>query len=233
MLKVFYGDDVVTVRHEAMQAVELFCKAGYTSVSYSAEDYLPSLVNNSLQAGSLFGTKAVVVFDNPSANKEFYDEVVAVVSDLQTSVLPFVIIEQKLLAIQLRVFTKVGAEIYEAKKTVLGKFNTFALADALLTRDKKLLWILLQKAHQEAIEEESIIGILWWQLKTLRLTYLTKNATEAGVKDFPYNKAKRAQSKFPLADVEALSFNLLKVYHDGHNGKNNMTIALEKWVLSI
>lgn len=233
MLKVFYGTDTVVVRREAMMAIDAYITDGYAVVRYTAEDYTPGLLLNLLQVDSLFGTKEVVVFDTPSEEGEFYEAIITVVAELQASVIPFVIIEQALLASQLRVFTKVGVEMYETKKTPAEKFNTFSLADALVARDKKTLWILLQEARRAAINDESIIGILWWQLKTLRLTYLTKNATEAGVKDFPYNKAKRAQKKFSKDEVEQLSRSLLAVYHDGHGGRRDMMTALEEWVLQI
>jgi 16S rRNA U1498 N3-methylase RsmE len=107
------------------------------------------------------------------------------------------------------------------------------MADALLARDKKTLWILLQEAHMKEVASEEIIGVLWWQLKTLRLTYVTSTASEAGVKDFPYNKAKRAHSKFTQTDADRLSRTLLAVYHDSHSGRRDMTSALEEWVLKI
>jgi hypothetical protein len=81
------------------------------------------------------------------------------------------------------------------------------------------------------LSAEEIIGTLWWQLKTLRLAMLTKSAEEAGVKDFPYNKAKRALKNFKDGEIETLSLRLLNLYHDGHAGKCDIDLALEEWVL--
>jgi hypothetical protein len=73
---------------------------------------------------------------------------------------------------------------------------------------------------------------LWWQLKTLRLAELTQSADEAGVKSFPYDKAKRSLSKFAPGEVVALSESLLRLYHDARAGKRDLILALERWVLT-
>lgn len=233
MLQVFYGTDTVVVRREALAAIDALTAKGYTLARYSAEEYAPGLIPNLLQADSLFGTKEVVLFDTPSDDPDFYDAVSALAPDLQVSVVPFVVIETAVLAPQLRVFTNAGAVVHEAKKAVAGRFNTFAMADALLTRDKKSLWILLQEARRAEVASEEIIGILWWQLKTLRLTYVAPTASAAGLKDFPYNKAKRAQSKFNQSEIDSLSRSLLVIYHDGHAGRYDLSSALEAWVLRL
>jgi DNA polymerase III delta subunit len=233
MLTVFYGNDTVAVRRDAMHAVDGYSTAGYSIARYSAEEFAPGLLINLLQADSLFGEKEVIVLDTPSEQTEFYEAVSTVVPELVASNVPFFIIEQALLAPQLRLFTKAGATVHEAKKTSTQKFNTFSMADALLSRDKKTLWILLQEARLAEVASEEIIGILWWQLKTLRLTYVSKNASEAGVKEFPYNKVKRGQSKFTKDEADALALSLLEVYHDGHGGRRDIATALERWVLGL
>lgn len=233
MLTVFYGNDTVEVRRQASEFVDTYNAKGYDVARYSVEQYSPGLVLNLLQANSLFGGEEIVVFDTPSEGGDFYEAVTSVVGDLVEASLPFVIIEQGMTAAQLKIFTKAGAAVQESKKASSGYFNVFGLADALLAKDKKTLWILLQAARQNGIPSEELIGILWWQLKMVRLTYVTKSASEAGVKDFSYNKAKRGQSKFSKADVEALSWSLLEVYHDGHSGRKDIELGLEGWVLGI
>jgi len=75
--------------------------------------------------------------------------------------------------------------------------------------------------------------MLWWQLKALRLAKQTSSASEAGMKDFPYNKAKRALAKFSEGEVEKLAQSLLEVYHDGHAGVRDMETSLEEWILRL
>jgi hypothetical protein len=92
---------------------------------------------------------------------------------------------------------------------------------------------LLQDARAAGLREEEIIGMLWGQLKSLRLAAVTSSADEAGMKDFPYNKSKRALNTFAPGEVLTLSQSLLELYHAGHSGQRDMDIALEQWVLCI
>jgi hypothetical protein len=93
--------------------------------------------------------------------------------------------------------------------------------------------VLLNQAQAAGSRPEEIIGILWWQLKALRLAKLTRTPDEAGMKDFPYKKAQQALRNFKEGEVDLLSHSLLELYHDAHQGKRDMSLALEEWVLRV
>ncbi len=145
----------------------------------------------------------------------------------------FVIIEGVLLAPEKKKFARLTEHLDETKGETAQRFNTFALSDALLARNKKQLWMGLCEATESGVSAEEIIGILWWQLKTLRLVARSKTAEEAGMKDFTFNKAKRALMSFKQGEIERLSQSLLEVYHQGHAGEHDIDLALEKWTLSL
>jgi hypothetical protein len=63
------------------------------------------------------------------------------------------------------------------------------------------------------------------------LVALTKSADEAGIKSYPYDKAKRALTLFKPKELENMSTNLLRVYHEGHGGVRDIDEGLEEWVL--
>lgn len=115
----------------------------------------------------------------------------------------------------------------------MASFNTFAMADALARKDKKSLWVLLQNARHHNVSAEEIIGTLFWQLKSLRLAAETSSALEAGMKPFMYTKAKSALGKFAPGELTTLSRTLLSLYHDGHSGKRDIDLALEKFLLTL
>ena len=92
---------------------------------------------------------------------------------------------------------------------------------------------LLQEAKAAGQSAEEIIGVLWWQLKTLRLAAITNLASEAGLKDFPYNKAKRSLSHFKEGELGTLSLSLLSLYHEGPAGIVDIDEALEQWLLRV
>jgi hypothetical protein len=173
----------------------------------------------------------VYLLDTPSLAVEFAAELVDQAVALMTSPHHFVVIEGALLAPVKKVFSTADVPLHELKRVAETTFNPFTMAEAIASKDKRTLWLLLQEAKANNLPAEEIIGIFWWQLKTLRLAQLTKSAAEAGVKDYPYNKAKRALAQFKSGEVERLLLSLSTLYHDGHSGLRDIDLALEEWVL--
>lgn len=233
MLHVFFGSDVVTVRQKAFSLTSKYVEEGMKLERIDLDTYVSGVCMNIANSVSLFGEKTVYLIDTPSLDSSFYEEVVASLQAFKESENMFVVVEGTLLAPAKKLFTKYANSIEEVKTSVEARFNAFAMADSLSLKDKKMLWLQLQDAKQAGLSAEEVIGTLWWQLKTLRLAKLTHNADEAGMKDFPYNKAKRVLKNFKDGELESLSRKLLAIYHDGHNGKRDIDMALEKWTLTI
>ena len=53
------------------------------------------------------------------------------------------------------------------------------------------------------------------------------------MKEYLYKKAKSALTTFPLSEVEKKSHELLTLYYEGHQGKRDLDLALEAWVLGL
>jgi hypothetical protein len=173
------------------------------------------------------------VVDVATAKADFKAELVDNLAALKESPHEFLVIEGALLAPDKKQYAKFADSMEEFKAAATERYNVFAMADSLAKKDKKMLWMQLQEAQAAGLSAEEIIGTLWWQLKSLRLAALTGSATEAGMKDFPYQKAKRALSTFKPGELEALSHSLLAVYHDGHGGVKDIEMGLERWVLGV
>ena len=233
MLKVFYGTDTVAVRQTAFDFVVEQEATDVTLTYIDSSSYVVGALADAVGATSLFGGSELFVIDTPSSNKDFDAEVKSSLEALTESNNVFVVIEENLLAAPKKQYTKYAESIVEFKGEKVERFNAFAMADALAEKDRKKLWVLLQEAKAAGLSAEEIIGTLWWQLKSMRLAAATGNAAEAGMKDFPYNKAKRALSKFKDDELEKTSRNLLSLYHDGHLGKRDIDLALEKWTLTL
>lgn len=233
MLAVFFGNDTIKVRQKAYDYAESKKDDGMEIVGVDADNYEAGFLAASAMGNSLFGGSSLYVIDTPSENETLLTEVTAGLEEMAASNNIFVIIEGALLAADKKVFAREATVMEEYKKTADTKFNNFALADALAKRDKKLLWLLLAEARLAGAKDEEIIGILWWQLKTMRLASLTTSAAAAGLKDYPYDKAKRALAKFAPGEVEKISHDLLQILHDSRLGKVDLDIALERFVLSI
>lgn len=198
-----------------------------------AENYAEGIFADIVGATSLFGEKTLYVIDTPSTKIEIYDAVIEQLEAFASSDNTFVVIEEALFAPQKKKFQKHAETIEEYKKPAAERFNPFGMADSLSRKDKRTLWLQLQDAKAAGLSAEEIIGTLWWQLKSMRLAKITTSASEAGMKDFPYNKAKRVLGSFKEGELEKLSTGLLAVYHDGHLGAKDIDIALERWMLTL
>lgn len=230
MLHVFYGSDTIKLRTEALK------KLGESNLEIKKIDkdtFYVGAIEEAVMSVSLFGDKRVFLIDSPSEDAIFLEEFNKYLSEVAESSELFVVIEGPLLAGPKKILEKVATSMEEYKASAGSSFDPFTINNALVEKDKKSLWLCLLQAKNLAIPAEEIIGIIWWQLKTLRLATITKTAEEAGVKDFPYNKAKRALKNFKPGEIETLSTNLLKVYHDGHSGERDIYNALEEWALRI
>jgi len=233
MLKVFCGNDMVGVRAAALAAAQGFSDSNTTITTIEAQGYSTGVIIDAIGASSLFGGTEIFVIDTPSENTEFEEEVKSHLKEMSESVNTFIVIEGALLAGPKKEYNKYAESLEEFKVMATERFNTFSMADALTDKDKRKLWLLLQEAKAAGLSEEEIIGTLWWQLKSLRLAATTNSPNEAGMKDFPYNKAKRSLANFKDGEIDELSRSLLTVYHDGHGGIRDIDTALEKWIISI
>jgi DNA polymerase III delta subunit len=232
MLYVFFGKDETGVRKGAHEFVKTLTQ-NFDDVSRITSDiYVPGMLDDATESVSLFGEAQVFLIDTPSCDPLFNEDVKEALESMAKSRNHFVIIEKGLTAPERKVYEKHTTAIEEFVPTTgKSEYNVFNLCDALLERDKKKLWLLLMES--EGVASEEIIGVLFWQIKLLRLAEKTRTPEEAGQKPFPYNKAKRALTKFKKGEVDALSRSLTQLYHDGHGGKVDLRAGLERWVLSI
>ena len=232
MLAVFYGTDRVRARTAANEFLVEHAK-GVAVSNIDDTSYTPNSVVNAAGAQSLFGGQEVYLLDTPSLNSEFETEVTGHLAELAASENIFVILEGSMLAAAKKRYARHTNTVEEFTADKTERFNTFAIADALAKKDRKNLWVLLQEAKLAGLREEEIIGMLWWQLKALRLATATDSPAQAGLKEYPYKKAKQALRSFSDGEVEKLAQSLLALYHEGHQGKADMELKLEEWALSV
>jgi DNA polymerase III delta subunit len=233
MLYVYYGTDTIGVRQRAFSQLHKAEAGGASVTRIESEQYMPGLLADLVGAVSLFGGTQAYLLDTPSSDSDFNEGVLNHLSAFAESPSIFVVIEGSLLAPEKKLYAPHATEFEEVKGAAAERYNIFALADAFSRKDKKSLWLLLQEARLAGLSAEEIIGTLWWQLKTLRLASVTGSAAEAGMKDFPYQKAKRSLVHFKPNELTTLSQQLLTLYHDGHGGRRDIDVALEEWVLKV
>jgi hypothetical protein len=115
--------------------------------------------------------------------------------------------------------------------------------EALQKKDKKNAWKFFLELSQEKPGEE-IYGVCIFAYKSLyAAAKFEKNNSLSGIKDFPFNNAKRnlKQRKTTpnpslikegnYSEIENIYFNLLKVLPECRSKNIDLSIGIEKWIL--
>lgn len=233
MLNVFFGTDTIAVRAAAFSLLGEAEAEGARTSRIDSDTYEPGQLSDALGAASLFGGEECYLIDSPKSEAALAAEVHDSLAELGESANTFIIIEGALTAAERKAYEAHASRVEERKAVAGERFNPFSLADALARRDKRSLWVLLQEARRAGLVPEEIIGTLWWQLKTLRLATVAKNAEEAGIKEYPFKKATAALKHWPEPLLRKRSLGLLTIYHEGHAGLRELDLALEEWVLTV
>ena len=125
----------------------------------------------------------------------------------------FIFEEEKLLKKPTEILTKAGAkvEVHEPKKKT-ESFNMFGLAGVFGTKDRKKLWIELQKAARAGAAPEAIAGMLHWKVRDM----VAKGST-----------------KYSKEELKTISRQLVTLYHDSHRGAGELELLLERFSLTL
>jgi len=95
------------------------------------------------------------------------------------------------------------------------------------------LWTLYQQALRHGVVSEELHGVLFWQVKSMLLAMLSKDAKESRLNPFVYSKAKNYAKNFTLPELKKISSQLITMYHRAHRGEVDFDVSLEKFFLSI
>ncbi len=234
MIYLYYGSDSVAVRTKAISALEVQESLGLRVERLELENITLGKIAEMAGSLSLFGEATVYSVDVPSsATLEVYEAFMKALPELAASTNVIIVTEGALLAPAKKLWTKHANCIEEYTAPKEAPVDVFAIASALLARDKKSLWLLYTKLRLSDVSPEEIIGILWWQLKSMRLVAESKNAESAGMKSYSYDKTKQSLKNYSALEIVTLSRNLLRVYHEGHGGVKDISIGLEEWILAV
>ncbi len=163
-------------------------------------------------AVSLFGDLNVIVIEDLIKERIVVlgPEDLSILNESETA---FVFLEEKLLAPDVKKYTKYAKIQDFTSQTIkkIPKINVFNIAEAYARRDKINTWILYREAVSLGVAPEEISGILFWKIKTL-LLYGTKS--------------------FKTDELKSRSSELVDIYHKAHRGDCDFTIGLEQFILN-
>lgn len=243
MLYAFYGTDTHAAITKATALISSLKtkKPDASYVRIEAGNWTPSVIGEHLGGQGLFSNKYIIFLDRVTEDADAKEILPELISSMNDSANIFVIVEGKV-NVELKKALDSGAEkVVEcnAPAKVPGsfggseEFNVFALADAVGQRDSFKAWSTYRQAVDNGIESESIIGTLFWQLKSMAVAATGNGASETGLSPFVYSKAKRAAGNYSVDELRVLTEKFITLYHDGHRGKVDMELGVEGVLLSL
>lgn len=238
MLYIYYGTDTKTARSAVNALLETWKqKNEHISVTrITDETFEESEIDALLGSQGLFASRTVAVLDHVLAVAGAVDILTERFEKIAADDNVFILLEGKIDARTLKKFEKHAHKVqrFDAQEQASGTaFNTFALSDALGARNKKDLWVMVQRAHQHSVADEEMHGILFWQAKSMLLAASTQSAEEAGMKAFPYKKAKQYAQNYSTEELQRLLTRLVKIYHEARRGRRELGVALEQFALTL
>lgn len=188
-----------------------------------------------LVSQGLFEQKYTVVLDNLFEKKDVKEYVLDRLEGLKDSEQIFLFLEGKVDAASLKKIEKHSEKTQEFEKKAEAKqsLNVFAIADGLLEKDKKKLWISWVDLIDKGGVPEEIHGILFWQVKNMILASRATSTSETGLSPFVYKNALRGSRNYKTEDLQKMSSELVDMTHRVRSGEGELGIMMEKWMLSL
>ena len=247
MIYFYYGTDAESARKKAKITVDSLIekKPDATLIKIGDEDLSLDKIMELSSGQALFSNKYIVylykTFDNIN-NKEL---ILKNIKEFESSDNIFLFSEGRMDKATVSKIEKHAEKVQEFikkekapnKKEKLAlageKIDFFEFANAFGKRDKRGLWVLYQDALAEQVPAEEVHGIFFWQVKSMILARKCKTAEEAGMKIFPFEKAREYSKNYKDEELENLSFALVSMYHEAHRGNIDFFVALEKFILEL
>lgn len=247
MIYLLHGEDTEKARAKAHELVDTLRtkKPDASFFKIEAAQFSAEKLDELINSQGLFESKYIVLLDRVFENKEAKEQLLDSRKELAESPHIFIFLEGKIDKASLTKLEKVAAkaQVFEmknggvggmAEKTFsVGEFNTFALGDAFGRRDKKELWFLYSKAALRNIPAEEIHGILFWAWKSMALAAASKDAGEAGLNPYVFQKSSAFAKNFTKDELATMGARLIRMSHDAHRGKVDFDIELERFVLGV
>lgn len=250
MLYLFHGSDIRKSGEKARGLIDSLRakRPDATFVTVDADHWSVGTIQEHLGGQGLFSSRYIVYLNRVTENADAAEKIADFIPAINESANIFIVLEGKLNAELKKVFEKHAEKTVESgvsgdrisvgadtRPSAAGKkdFNIFTLADALGVRDSFKAWSTYRQAVENGVEAESIVGTLFWQVKSMILAAKGKSAAEAGLNPFVYNKSKRYAANFSENELREYLKKFIVLYHEGHRGTVDLEMSVERVLLSI
>lgn len=182
--------------------------------------------------GNLFAPKNIIIFDDilmhPEGEK-FYTK-----HDLNSDHV-IIVRETAPKKVVLDKLAKYGDVKTFSYKKEEPKINSFALADAIMLKEKATAWLEFEKTRRRGEPMEAVHGMIFWAFKTLTAiaTLPKAEVLAAGVKDFTYRRGLEGVKKYTADEIVGRFDDLKDMYHKAHRGECDLEYSLEQFILKL
>lgn len=230
MFTIFHGSDRQEILRELEKDIATVVVEGFSPVRLSLFDYDEDYVVAELLGEDLFASKKVFILTDVLTSAT----VQTCLLDWDTSSAEtkrIICIEESIPASLRKKFQSKKFEIVEFNAPKAKDDAIFKLTDAFTQRDMKKMWLTYQDFYQNGVSVHQMVGILWWQMKTMLLVSRSGNLNP-GLKPFVFNKTKQALVRFTPKELQEKAGELLAVYHRGHMG-DDIEVLFERFILNL
>jgi len=164
MIQFFIGDNIVVRNKQIQKLIKTFSDSN-TQIFYLNGDSNETSLLEYCGGQTLFNESVCVVTHSFLEDENRENFFIQEVEKLHLSETHFVFVERDIKSSTKTFLTKNKINIekyFSDTKKPIQSFNPFSLGDALLARDKKLLWVLYEKAQRPDGSKESL---LFFELK--------------------------------------------------------------------
>jgi len=236
MIYLFHGDNWDSKQKkiesflENLRIEHVFGSETYMDVDSFSEKELSGLIDSK----TLFDGISLVTLRNIFQEEDYTTTMVTYLPTLSLSPNIFLINEGTLKKDILKKISQHSKEIFSFEEEKLRKEKDgtmFALADACGERNKKKLWILYQKFLTQGVDSNQILGILFWQIKTMLMARDTSGPV-SGINPYVLKKVRGYNKNYTEKELQELSKKIILLHGMSREGVN-LEIGLEKLILSL
>ncbi len=202
----------------------------YTDVSFDCEEILVLAKTPSLFGDSFF-VMIRGIADDASRLNEFENIMPELVSSAHTFIFVDTVVSTSFLK-KIQKLAVVVESFDEKKKEKKPEvFNVFLLTDAFSNRKRTQAWALYRHALALGLEPRELHSKLFWAVKTLLVARQSTNAIEAGLHPFVFGKSKKSSELFKKGELEQITIELAKIFHETQFGAYDLETKLESFIL--
>jgi DNA polymerase III delta subunit len=207
-----------------------------TLIKIEDDTFNKDILEEHISGRGLFSEKYIIHLDRIIKNKEKEEIVAEYISEMSKSENIFIMSEGVIGTAILGKMEKCAnkiVEVVEKNKIDKKKMNeVFSLADNFASKNKLKAWEIYRRLIYDGVETESIVGTLFWQIKSVIVADKSKTASEAGLNPFVFSKSKKFSSYWKSEELQNTMKEVVEMYHEAHRGRCNLEKRVELLILN-